>query len=60
MSAGLTTKYKRMPDTVEEWKHLVDICENAMLEDKKEISLLKRQLNRRDQQIKKLKWRLGE
>tara|TARA_R110000787_G_scaffold174829_1_gene287382 strand:+ start:1474 stop:1740 length:267 start_codon:yes stop_codon:yes gene_type:complete len=57
---GLTPKGKPMPQTIEEWKHLVDLDEAAMRRMVEEISKLKSKVNKLTQQKDSLLSRLGE
>ena len=50
---GLTPKGEPMPQTIDEWKHLVDLGEEAMLRDKVTISKLKQEANKLSQKIQK-------
>jgi hypothetical protein len=49
-----------MPQTIEEWKHLVDLDEAAMHRMVEEISKLKSKVNKLTQQKDSLLSRLGE
>jgi len=48
---GLTPKGEAMPQTIEEWRHLVDLDEKVMLRDKETISYLKQRLNKVEQRL---------
>jgi hypothetical protein len=57
---GLTPRGKPMPQTIEEWKHLVDLDEVAMHRMVDEISKLKIKVNKLTQQRDSLRNKLGE
>ena len=48
---GLTPRGEPMPQTIEEWKHLVDLDEKVMLKDKEIISKLKMRVNDLEQKL---------
>jgi len=48
---GMTPRGEPMPQTIEEWKHLVDLDEKVMLRDKETISKLKMKINRLEQKL---------
>ena len=48
---GMTPRGSPMPQTIEEWKHLVDLDEKVMLRDKETISKLKIKINRLEQKL---------
>jgi len=50
-SYGMTPRGSPMPQTIEEWKHLVDLDEKVMLRDKETISKLKMKINRLEQKL---------
>lgn len=52
---GMTAKGQPMPQTIEEWKHLVDLGEDAMLRDKETIAGLKIKVNELQQKVKQQK-----
>jgi len=51
-SYGMTPRGEPMPQTIEEWKHLVDLDEKVMLRDKETISMLKMKVNNLEQKLK--------
>ena len=48
---GMTPRGEAMPQTIEEWKHLVDLDEVAMRRMAKEISDLKSKVNSLSQKV---------
>ena len=57
-TAGLIPKGDKMPDTLEEWKHLAELYERAMLIDKNRINVLVIDNNTLQQKVDKLEqWR---
>jgi len=58
---GLTPRGEPMPQTIEEWRHLVDLDEEAMIRDKVAISKLKVRINiltQRNSMLDLLVWEL--
>ena len=51
---GMTPKGEAMPQTIEEWKHLVDLDEKVMRRDAETISKLKQKINKLEQSIERL------
>ena len=48
---GMTPKGSPMPQTIDEWKHLVDLDEKVMFRDKETISKLKMKVNYLEQKL---------
>jgi hypothetical protein len=57
---GLTPRGQPMPQTIEEWKHLVDLDEVAMHRMVKEIGQLKAKVSKLSQQNESLRVKLKE
>ena len=51
-TVGMTQKGSPMPQSLHEWKNLGELYEKAMLQDKLEISALKKKINRLDLALK--------
>ena len=49
---GMTAKGRAMPQTIDEWRHLAALGEEAMLRDKDTIARLKMKVNNLEQKIK--------
>ena len=57
---GMTPRGEPMPQTIEEWKHLVDLDEVAMRRMAKEISDLKSKVNSLSQKVASQKIKLAK
>jgi hypothetical protein len=57
---GMTPKGQAMPQTIEEWKHLVDLDEVVMHRMVKEIASLKTKVAKLSQQNRSLRMKLCE
>jgi len=53
-SYGMTPKGESMPQTIEEWKHLVDLDEKVMRRDAETISKMKEKINKLEQKVARL------
>ena len=54
-SVGLTARGEPMPQTVEEWRYLYGLAEQALIEGKATISKLKQRINKMEKKNRKQK-----